>query len=202
MLHHQSAAEEILSIWTFTEILNLLCDLDLDHNRAIQSFHKTIHLMMMYHQIKLSCKRISCSDNISKRHILITLSITVTLTLNTTIKLLPKTFWFMTMYYQTKFDSKRISSSKDTVDIVIFWSDELSCIMMSRNTKFGNKMLGGIEDIIWTNINILTLRCDTDMWLSNFFHRTLWLLAMYQQTKFGSQRINSSENIVERVIFW
>ena len=33
-----------------------------------------------------------------------------------------------------------------------------------------------------------------------FFHRTLWLLMMYQ-TKFGCQGINSSENIVERVIF-
>ena len=41
-----SAAEEILSRWTFTGILNLFCDLDLDHNRTIQSFHKTIHLMI------------------------------------------------------------------------------------------------------------------------------------------------------------
>ena len=29
--------------------------------------------------------------------------------------------------------------------------------MMHHNTKFGNKMLGGLEDVIWTNINILTL---------------------------------------------
>ena len=28
---------------------------------------------------------------------------------------------------------------------------------MHHNTKFGNKMLGGLEDVIWTNINILTL---------------------------------------------
>ena len=35
-----SAVEEISSRWTFTGILNLSCDLDLDHNRAIQSFHK------------------------------------------------------------------------------------------------------------------------------------------------------------------
>ena len=38
------------------------CDLDL--NKAIQSFHKTIHLMMMYHRTKSSCKRINSSDNI------------------------------------------------------------------------------------------------------------------------------------------
>ena len=29
------------------------------------------------------------------------------------------------MYYQTKFGSKRISSSKDSVEIVMFWSYEL-----------------------------------------------------------------------------
>ena len=34
-----------------------------------------------------------------------------------------------------------------------------------------------------------------------FFHRTLWLLMMYQ-TKFGCQGIHSLENIVERIIFW
>ena len=61
-----SAAEEISSRWTFNGIMNLFCDFDLDHNRAIQYFHKTIHLAMMYHQTKFSCKRISNSDNILK----------------------------------------------------------------------------------------------------------------------------------------
>ena len=89
MLHHhtkfaqrRSAAEEISSRRTFTGILNLFCDLDLDHNRAIQSFH----LMKMCHQTKFTCttcKRISSSDNILKSHILIILFLTVTLTLKT-----------------------------------------------------------------------------------------------------------------------
>ena len=52
---------------TFTGILNFFCDLDLDHNKAIQSFHKTIHLVMMCHQTKFTCKRISSSDNIFKK---------------------------------------------------------------------------------------------------------------------------------------
>ena len=75
--------------------------------------------------------------------------------------------------------------------------------MVHHNTKFGNKMFGGLEDIIWTNINILTLRCDLEPECSNpfFFHRTLWLIMMYHQTKFGCQGIKNSENIVERVIF-
>ena len=104
MLHHhtnfgyrRSAAEEISS----TGILDLFCGLDLIHNKAIQSFHMKIHLWW-------------CTI----------WNFAVTLTFNTTIQLIHKTLWFMIMYYQTKFDIKRISSSKDTVNIVIFWSYE------------------------------------------------------------------------------
>ena len=53
--------------------MRYLCDLELDHNRAIQSFHRTIHLTMMYHQTKFSYKRIN-SSNIFKSHILIILN--------------------------------------------------------------------------------------------------------------------------------
>ena len=38
----------------------------------------------------------------------------------------------------------------------------LRLVMMHHSTKFGNKMFGGLEDIFWTNINILTLHCDLD----------------------------------------
>ena len=34
--------------------------------------------------------------------------------------------------------------------------------MMHHNNKFGNKMFGGLEDIIWTNIDILILYFDLD----------------------------------------
>ena len=67
------AVEKISSRWPFTGILNLFCDLDLDHNRAIQPFHKTIQLIMMCHQTKFSCKRIS---SLKDRHILIIWSYT------------------------------------------------------------------------------------------------------------------------------
>ena len=46
------------------EFLTFSVTFDLDHNRAIQSFHKAIHFMMMCHQIKFSCKRISSSEDI------------------------------------------------------------------------------------------------------------------------------------------
>ena len=38
----------------------------------------------------------------------------------------------------------------------------LQLIMMHHNTEFGNKIFGGLENIIWINIDILTLRCDLD----------------------------------------
>ena len=51
-------------------------------------------------------------------------------------------------------------------------------MMMHNNTKSGNKMFGGSEDIVWTNINSLTLRCDLDLeWCNPFFltvHSGLW----------------------------
>ena len=63
-------------------------------------------------------------------------------------------------------------------------------------------MFGSLEDIIWTTTNSLTLQCDLDLEVSSpFFHKTHWLMMLYHQTKFGPQGINSSENIVERVIF-
>ena len=36
-------------------------------------------------------------------------------------------------------------------------------MIMYYNTKFGNKMLGSLEAIIWTNTDILTLCCDLDL---------------------------------------
>ena len=66
----RSAVEGILSRWTFTGILNIFCDLDLDYNRAIQFFHKTIQLMMVCHQNKFSCKRISSSEDILESNVM------------------------------------------------------------------------------------------------------------------------------------
>ena len=51
---------------------------------------------------------------------------------------------------------------------------------MHLNTKFGSKMLGSVEDIIWTNTDILTLHCDLDLECSDpcffFFYKTLGLM--------------------------
>ena len=73
----------------------------------------------------------------------------------------------------------------------------LQLIMMHHNTEFGDKMFGGLENIIWINIDILTLRCDVDL----EGNKTLWPMITYHRTKFGCQRISSSEDIVVRVMF-
>ena len=43
----------------------------------------------------------------------------------------------------------------------------LQFIMMHHNTEFGGKMFGGLENIIWINIDILTLCCDLDLECNN-----------------------------------
>ena len=128
MLHHytkfgcrRSAAEEISSTWTFTGILHPFCDLDLDHNRAIQPFHKAIHHMTMCHQNKFSCKRISSSDNILKRHSLIIIFVTVTLTLKTANQSFCETIWLIMMHHYTKFGSKKFSFLEDIIWTNIHW---------------------------------------------------------------------------------
>ena len=122
----------------------------------------------------------------------------MTLTLNTTIQFLCKTLWLMIMYYKTKFGSKRLSSSEDVVELLYFDHMSLCCdldlknrkpiflhalkfMTMHHNTKFGNKMFGGLEAIVWANIDIWTLYCDLDLERSNpiFFHKKLRLLMSY-----------------------
>ena len=151
----------------------------------------------------------------------------MTLTSNITIQFLHKTLWFMIMYYVQSnqiWISKRISSSKDTEKnylILIIWALAVTMtlkianqsfymalwlLMMHHNTKFGSKTFGGLGDNMWTNINSLSLTCKLDPECNNpfffFFTGQLGLLMMYHQTKFGCQGINSSDNIVARVIFW
>ena len=48
-----------------------------------------------------------------------------------------------------------------------FFCMTLQLIMMHHNTEFGNKMSGGLENIIWINIDTLTLRCDLDLECNN-----------------------------------
>ena len=71
---------------------------------------------------------------------------------------------------------------------------------MQHNTKFSKKMFGDLENINWTNTDIMTLHCDLDLECSNpFFFPGHWLMMMDHDTKIGCHGINSSEGIIERV---
>ena len=123
MLHHHNKfgyrwfsssgdAVQVNIHWNFEHF----CDLDLDHNRAIQPFHNTIQLMMTCHQTKSSCKRISSSEDVLESHIFILWSFTVTLILKTANQSFWKTICpmvnnffcmilhLMMIHHHTKFD--------------------------------------------------------------------------------------------------
>ena len=85
----------------------------------------------------------------------------------------------MIMYYQTKFGSKRIRNSyfnrmTSCSDLDLENSKSIFCvtlllIMRNHNTKFENKTFDDLEDIISTNIKILTPHCDLDPECSNTY---------------------------------
>ena len=114
MHHHTKFGYRRFSSWEDSIKMTHSCNLDDDHNRAIQSFHKTIQLTMMCHQTKKSgCKRISSSEDILESHIL--WSFTVTLILKTANQSFWKTMWLMMMYRHTKFGAKRFNNSNNTI---------------------------------------------------------------------------------------
>ena len=117
----QKVKKKIPSRWTVNGILNFSRDLDAVHNRAIQSFHKTIQLKMMCQQTKFSCKRISSSENTSESHILTIWSFTVILTLKTVNQPFRKIIWLLMMHHHTKFGSKRFNDSEGIVWTNIHW---------------------------------------------------------------------------------
>ena len=113
-----SAVEETLSRYTFTEIVNLSSDLDHDHNRAVQSFHRTIRLMLMCNQTNSGRKRISNSeDNNRNCNILIIWALAITLTLKIANQSSCMTLWPMMVHHQFKFAFRRFSSWGDIIQM-------------------------------------------------------------------------------------
>ena len=59
-------------------------------------------------------------------------------------------------------------------------------------------MFSGLEDIIWTNINILSLHCDLDIEHNEqIFLHTLFLMMLHDHTRFGDKIFCGSEDIVQ-----
>ena len=74
---------------------------------------------------------------------------------------------------------------------------------MYHHTNFGYKMSSGSDFTVQIFIDIFNLHCCLDLECSNLFlFFKLQLMMIYHQTKSGCKWINSSEDIVEIVIFW
>ena len=93
-----SVVQKTSSGQTFTNILNLHCDLDLECKNPF--FQRTLRLMMPYYRTKFGYKWTSSLEDIVKIH---------------------RTLWLMMLYYQTKSVCKWTSSLEDIVKIVIVW---------------------------------------------------------------------------------
>ena len=86
------------------EFLNFSVTLTLTTTEQSNFFHKTFHFMLVCHQTKFTCKRVSNSDNISKSHILIILFLTVS-----------TRCWLMMLHHRTKFGNKMFCDSENIV---------------------------------------------------------------------------------------
>ena len=73
--------------------------------------------------------------------------------------------------------------------------------MMHHSSEFGDKMLGGLENIIWINIDILTLRCDLDLECNNPIFPQDPPAYDAILSKFGYKQTSILEHIVKIVIF-
>ena len=101
--------EHSLEFWTFSVTLTLTT------TEQSNLFTRQSTLYRCAIKPKISCKSISSSDNILKGHILIILSLTVTLTLKTANQSFWKTIWLIMMHHHTKFVSKQFSNSEDII---------------------------------------------------------------------------------------
>ena len=117
--------------------------------------------MMMCHQTKFSCKRISRSKDVLESHILIISSFTVTMTLKTANQSFWKTIWLILTHHNTKFGTKKFCNLENIIwtfsDILKFCSDttiqflnnkSLWLMIMYYQTKFVSKRISRLEDVV------------------------------------------------------
>ena len=124
------------------------------------------------------------------------------------------------LYYQTKFGCKPTSSLEDTAEIVISWLYKPS-LWPWHSTKWTNfsawhsglwccipmpRLITKYSVVHELSRQALTFQTFTVTLTLNegipFFHRTVWLMMLYYQTKFGCKWTSSLEDIVKIVIFW
>ena len=116
-------------------------------------------------------------------------------------KSFPMTLWLMIMHHHTKFGYKKFSGSEDIICKNSDWSLDLQCgLENGHQTKFGCKQTSTFK-IYSRNSNILikwvllvTLTLKT---ANPSFSKTLWLMMIHRNTKFGYKRLSSTEGTVQ-----
>ena len=140
---------------------------DPDHDRAIQSFHKTMQHLVVCHQTKSSCKRINSSD------------------------------W---KYIRSYFDPSLWPCPwKQPTNLYEWQSGSWWCTTISNLVVKGSavQMISSGKPLtFWSSVVTLTLKTTIQ-----FLHKTLRLMIMYHQTKFGSKRVSNSEDIVKPLVW-
>ena len=119
------------------------------------------------------------------------------------------TLWLMTLHHHTKFGNKMFCDSEDIIRTNIHWQWTNVFAWHSSLWRFIT-ILGLVKNVLWFR------RCRPDkhsrtFWtftvtftlnaVIQFFHRTLRLMMLCYQTKFGCKRTSSLEATVKRVIF-
>ena len=166
-----------LTFWT-------CCDLDLQPSNPIFQQDTLAYDAVLANQVWLQMdpqfRRYSKNS-----HILIIYVLAVTLTLK-----IVNQFFCMThhlIHCHTKFSIK----NKKTMDEPFrrYWADTIGNMEKISSGQTFTDILNFAET--------LTLNAELA-----FFNRTLWLMMLYHQTKFGCKLTSSLENIAKIVIFW
>ena len=110
---------------TFTDILNVCCDLDLECSNPIFQQGTLAYDAVLSNQVWLQTDQQVRTYN-RNSHILIIWALAVALTLNTVNPFFCTTLWLMMLHYHTRFGNKMFCGSEDIVLTNIHWQFEPS----------------------------------------------------------------------------
>ena len=163
--------QKILSGQTFTNISSLRCDLDLQRSNPIFPHDTLAYDAVLSNKVWLQIDQ-QFRRYSKNNHILIIQALTVTSILKIVNQSFRMTHCLMIIHHLTKFGKKWLSGSGDT-----------------EQTQ---------SDTLTLSTFAVTLTLNA---IIPFFHRTLPLMMLYYQTKFGCKLISCFQATTEIVIF-